>query len=340
MTSTDVVVRRDGMAAKVQYAKELANSGLLPTAYRKNPANVLYAVEYGEMLGLAPMAAITGIHIIEGKPTASSALMSALVRKAGHRLRITGNDERAVVEITRCDDPDYTFRAEWTIARAKQAGLTGKDVWKKYPAALLKARGITECARDACEEALMGMHYTPEELGATVDEDGIPVQVQAERVQTPQDDTDWDAAIELAGTDVEALKALYKKAAGIYGNSNPGLAERLVAAGKAAAAAAAAPGEVLDAEVVDESAGQSTGPVAAQDTPATEAGTPATDKLLTQIQNLAEAMTIAPEDVERHFEAKHGKTISAGTEAELMTFRAELQKNGLTTPASSVRAAA
>src|SRR6185312_3022660 len=43
------------------------------------------------------------------------------------------------------------------------------------PASMLKSRAITQCARDACEEALFGLHYTPEELGAEVDEDGVVV---------------------------------------------------------------------------------------------------------------------------------------------------------------------
>ena len=43
---------------------------------------------------------------------------------------------------------------------------------------MLKSRAITQCARDACEEALFGLHYTPEELGAEVDE-GLVVQVEA-----------------------------------------------------------------------------------------------------------------------------------------------------------------
>ena len=46
-------------------------------------------------------------------------------------------------------------------------------MWKDYPASMLKSRAITQCARDACEEALFGLHYTPEELGADVDEDGV-----------------------------------------------------------------------------------------------------------------------------------------------------------------------
>jgi hypothetical protein len=179
MTGTDIAVRRpqaSALPAKLEYAHELANSGLLPAAFRRNPANVLWAMEYADMLGLPPMVAMTGIHVIEGKPTASAGLISGLVRKARHKLRVTGDDKRAVAEITRCDDPDFTFRSEWTLERARQAELLGKSNWKKYPAAMLKARAITEAARDACEEALFGLQYTAEELGAVVDEDGAVVE--------------------------------------------------------------------------------------------------------------------------------------------------------------------
>jgi hypothetical protein len=181
---------------KMQYAKALAESGMLPGQYRKQPANLLYALEYAESLGLHPMAAITGIHVIEGKPSASAALISALVRRAGHKLRVRGNDQEAVAQIIRADDPDWTFEARWTMARAEQAGLARKQVWKNYPAAMLKARAITEVARDACEEALSGMHYTPEELGANVDADGevIEAEVQQLRRVQPGEGDPWTTA--------------------------------------------------------------------------------------------------------------------------------------------------
>lgn len=237
MTSTELVIpthRGATLPEKIEYAKHLAESGLLPAQYRKQPANILYAYEYGEMLGLAPLAAITGIHVIEGKPSASSALMSALVRRAGHRLRISGDDERAVAEITRADDPGFTFRSEWTIKRAKIAELTGKGTWKKYPAAMLKARAISECARDACEEALLGMHYTPEELGAEVDEDETPIRVVSTRVVEPTEDStpepDWNALIgqHADAADLSALGALWKQARQLRPD-DPELRERIAA---------------------------------------------------------------------------------------------------------------
>lgn len=228
--------RAASLPDKIRYAQALADSGLLPAQYRGKPANLLYAVEYGEMLGLAPMAAINGVHVIEGKPSASAALISALVRRAGHRLRITGDDQKAVCEIVRADDPDFVFRSEWTMERARGAGIANKQVWKSYPAAMLKARALTECARDACQEALSGLQYTPEELGAETNEDGEPVRVAATAVPADPDwaskpatqheratgqpepagwtDEEWVAAVDAAAAqgDVEALQDLWRKA--------------------------------------------------------------------------------------------------------------------------------
>jgi hypothetical protein len=158
----------DVLAAKVNYAERLAHAGLLPKAYQRQPANILLMLEQAQALGISLPAALNGVHVIDGKPTISAGLMSALVRRAGHKLRVTGDDTQAVAEIVRADDPDFTFRSVWTLDRAKKAGLAGKGSWGKYPAAMLKARAISEVCRDACEEALSGVHYTAEELGAEV----------------------------------------------------------------------------------------------------------------------------------------------------------------------------
>ena len=215
--------------SKVTYAKHLAQAGLLPKAYQGQPANLLLAMEYADALDIPTMTAVSSIHVIDGKPTASAGLMSALVRRAGHKLRVTGDDTQAVAEIVRADDPDFTFRSTWTMERAKAAGLAGKGVWKSYPAAMLKARAISEVARDACQEALSGVIYTPEELGATVtvtaDGEMAPADLTPEPTPEPADivdaevveedtstpDRDWAREIATA-TDVATLRSLWAEA--------------------------------------------------------------------------------------------------------------------------------
>lgn len=255
---TGELVARSSLGERMEYARALAEASLLPPHYRKQPANVLYAVEYGAMLGLPPLASITGINIIDGKPTASAGLISALVRRAGHRLRVRTEEDgqgrpSAVAEIVRADDPQFTYRSLWTVDRAERAGLCrvvdGRIVarsqngrvlpWEAYTEALLKARAVTEVARDACEEALSGVRCSPEELGADVDGDGDPMSVTvvqeqaapaaaAPAVETPSTaasptDTgasgpEVPAAVEalvhdaLHASDVDTLRELYRGA--------------------------------------------------------------------------------------------------------------------------------
>jgi hypothetical protein len=322
---------------KMQYAKALAASGMLPGQYRQQPANLLYALEYAESLGLHPMAAITGIHVIEGKPSASSALISALVRRAGHKLRVRGNDQEAVAQIIRADDPDYTFEVRWTMARAEQAGLARKQVWKNYPAAMLKARAITEVARDACEEALSGMHYTPEELGANVDAEGQPVDAEVQQLRRvqPGEADPWatpgpnaEPAIspeqsyaDTAGTttDRPVVQELYRKANGagllaatvkVDGESLE-LGEFLIARGHQLAEPAPSVDQdgttggdddgVVDAEVIDTSA----------------TADPVADARAAERELRAAAAAAGLDNLDEEFEASYGLPISEAAARDL-----------------------
>lgn len=152
---------------KKNYALALAQSGLLPDAYKKQPANVLLAMELGEALRIPPIQAINGVHVIKGKPSMSADLMAAIVRRAGHKLRVIENRDPLAVtaEIVRADDPDFTFRATWDEQKARAAGLWGSGNWQTYASQMLRARAVSEVCRQAASDALMGVIYTPEELG-------------------------------------------------------------------------------------------------------------------------------------------------------------------------------
>lgn len=244
------------LGAQMDYARALSQSSLLPRQYQGQPANLLWAISYGQTLGVDPMTAVQSIHVINGKPTASADLIAGLVRRAGHKLRVSGDDTRAIVEIIRSDDPDFAFRVEWSIERAQAAKLTSKDTWKQFPAAMLKARAITECARAACSEILQGTIYTPEELGAVVDQDGNPVDapVQPLRViqaepQTPQREFLREA---LDAPDADAVRRIWADAKAF--GSHPAYLEQIVEVGRKKAVSLTPEQSVpgVDAEVVED----------------------------------------------------------------------------------------
>lgn len=169
-----------------RFAEALAGSGMLPKQYQGKPASVLWALEYGRAIGLDVITTTQSVHVIQGRATASADLMASLTRRAGHRMRISGDDQRAEVVIIRADDPEFEFRVEWTVQRAQRAKLLGKDTWQQYPAAMLRARAISECVRMACPEVLHGSIYTPEEIGARVDAEGLPVEAQVHELRRVQ----------------------------------------------------------------------------------------------------------------------------------------------------------
>lgn len=171
------IVRAEQLST-IDLANAMQAATLLPAAYRKQPANLLFAFEYADSIGIPRVSALSSIHVIDGKPTASADLIAALVRRAGHKLRITvSTDTEAVVEIVRADDPGVTLAPiRWDAEKARKAGKWGsKGPWSDYPSAMLRARAITEAARAHASDALYGIVYTPEELGADVDADGEPV---------------------------------------------------------------------------------------------------------------------------------------------------------------------
>jgi hypothetical protein len=179
------------------FCQSLADTPLLPDAYRRNPASVLWAMEYGRALGLDVVTTINTIHVIKGKPTQSADLMLSRAREAGHKVRIRQEPGQCTVSIWRSDDPEFENSVTWTYDDAVTAGLCEmrnnrpysrsqkgeKQNWEKYPRAMLRARAISECVRMACPEVLHGAIYTPEEVGAWVDQDGHPVEPPVAPVQ-------------------------------------------------------------------------------------------------------------------------------------------------------------
>ncbi len=173
----------------IDYCTLMAQADLLPDAYHDKPGNVLMALELGKALGLNPVVAITQIHIIKGKPSASATLMAGLVRSHGHSLYVTGDDTRAQATIVRSDQPNRSYVVEWTLQMAETAKLLSKDNWKWYPGAMLKARAISQVCRDACSDVLCGINYTPEEL----EQPNLPIR------DLSNEDVNWGATPPGAG---------------------------------------------------------------------------------------------------------------------------------------------
>jgi len=144
-------------------------------------AQAIVKVMAGAELGLPPFASMTGIHIIQGKPVLGANVIATLVKndpRYDYKVTTDPADQNTEMLLEWFEPgPMKTWQsvgvAGYTMDEAKAAGLTGKDNWKKYPSDMLFARAISRGARRFAPGIFGGSPiYTPDELGADVDEDG------------------------------------------------------------------------------------------------------------------------------------------------------------------------
>lgn len=131
---------------------------------------------YGKELGFSPVVSMMGIHIIDGKPSISANLIGTLVKRSGrYNYRVIESTA------TRCEITFFELNGSawesagtsvFTMDDAKQAGLTGKQNWQKYPKAMLYSRALSAGVKLHCPDVSASPLYVPEELGAEVNEDG------------------------------------------------------------------------------------------------------------------------------------------------------------------------
>lgn len=153
------------LQAQVKKAELMAASSLLPDAYRKQPANLLWAMEMAQALDVTLAQAVTGISVINGKPSMSAEMMRALVLRAGHRFTVTTlTDKAATVTVARREWPDDAQQFTFTWEDALHAGLAGSGTYKKHPKAMLLARATSLACRAVFPDVVSGMGYTPDEL--------------------------------------------------------------------------------------------------------------------------------------------------------------------------------
>jgi hypothetical protein len=176
-------------------AASAVRSGFLPKGVNTEGAAII-ALKSRE-LGLPLMVGFAHIYIVNGKPGMSAELIQAQARKnlPGLTLNIleTTND-KCTVQGKRPERDSKPVTLSFSIEDARKANLLTKDVWKQYPAAMLRSRAITALLRVLCPDALMGVSYTPEEMGANVDEEGRvviettsrPVETETPKVSTQE----------------------------------------------------------------------------------------------------------------------------------------------------------
>lgn len=166
-------------------ARSMSASGFF--ADSKSAAQAVVKILAGSELGFGPFASMTGVNIIQNKPVLAANLMAAAVKRNGkYNYRVVKHDEKTC-SIDFYEGAEKVGNSTFTMDDAAKAGVASKDNWKKYPRNMLFARALSNGQKWYAPDIFNGATvYTPDELDATVDEEGNVVNATAETVETPK----------------------------------------------------------------------------------------------------------------------------------------------------------
>ena len=155
-------------------AKSFADSGMFPDC--KSMAQAAVKIQAGREFGIQPFAAMSGIHIIQGKPTIGAGLMAARVKGFGkYDYKVIEHNDK-ICSIEYFQGKESIGVSTFTIEDARKAGTKNLD---KFPKNMMFARAMSNGVKWFTPDIYEMPVYVPEEM-AQVTED-----VQAVEVPTP-----------------------------------------------------------------------------------------------------------------------------------------------------------
>lgn len=135
-----------------QMGRALAESNLFGM---KVPAQAIALMLVAQAEGQHPATIAQDYDIIQGKAARKTHSVLARFQAAGGRVEWHEMTETKA-DATFSHPAGGSLRIAWTFDQAKRAGLTGKDNWKNYPRAMLRARCIAEGIRSVYPAAIGG----------------------------------------------------------------------------------------------------------------------------------------------------------------------------------------
>lgn len=209
--STDVVVLpRDPLNLShlsLYDINALASNAARSRYFADAPIGAAAAVKivWGQELGIPPMASLSGIHMVKGKPGMHYATIGALLKKHGWRFDpVEWDDEHCVIDWYEPNPdraliwvpptgftiedveklpPRHTLvgQSSWSLEEARRAGVVkDQSPWKTYPKVMLYARALSIGAKIFAPEIFSGAVYTDDELRET----SFDVEAVAEEIKS------------------------------------------------------------------------------------------------------------------------------------------------------------
>ena len=159
------------MEKMLDMANMLAKSTIVPQEYRNRPENVFLALDTANRLGISPMAIMSGMHIVQGRPSFSGSFIAGLLKSTP----LFSDVELIWVGEKGKDDWGCYVQAIETrtgkllkgptvdIKMAKGEGWMRNTKWQTMPELMLSYRAYSFFGRVHASELLSGI-YDRDEL--------------------------------------------------------------------------------------------------------------------------------------------------------------------------------
>ena len=196
MTSTALVPIADLERMALAFAK----SGMFGA---KTPEQAMSLLLLAQAEGVHPAIAMRDFEVIQGKPSKKAEAMQRSFLAAGGTIEWHKLDDSGA-EATFTHPQGGTARIAWDEARAKKAGLSGKEMYGKYPRAMYRSRVVSEGCRTVYPAATSGL-YVPEEIRAMPARGARPSSPSEPLVPAERDITAESEVLKVAPEQIEAI---------------------------------------------------------------------------------------------------------------------------------------
>lgn len=176
--TTDLATRNEmrlTLSETLTLGETLSQSGFFQDS--RGAAQAVTKILAGRELGIPPISSMTGIYVIQGRISVSANILASLVKRSKrYNYRVREMTDQ-VCRIEFFEDGESVGFSEFTRDDAKRAQTKNMD---KFPRNMLFARALSNGVRWYCPDVTNGPVYTPDELGASVNEEGDVIDVPAE----------------------------------------------------------------------------------------------------------------------------------------------------------------
>lgn len=147
-------------------AEQAITSKMYGNNYKDKSAIMMIMLSARE-LGIPPMQALNGgLNMIQGKVEISARMMSALIRRAGHKIKVQECSNNQCVLYGTRGDTGETQSASFSLAEAQLAGLVKPGGgWTKWPKDMCFARALSRLARQLFSDVI-GIGYVEGEISS------------------------------------------------------------------------------------------------------------------------------------------------------------------------------